>query len=131
MRAIFVAAGAAAIVAGSVELALFLGAEQLDSTTGREPGAGIPLAGFLLLAFALVVPVTAGLVGGLTSREPHGVIGSVAGLFVAAMVGLLSAGARADLPAMFPVLLGLVALSLLTVMGHFLALSMRIPAARQ
>jgi hypothetical protein len=127
LRSIVVAAGASAVATGLLALALFLGATQLDSTTGGAPGAGIALAGFIALAFVLVVPFTAGLVGGLASREPHAVVGSVAGLFATSVIGLFLVGAGADIAAMLRVLLGLAVLSLLTVMGHMLAIAIPVP----
>ena len=131
MRAILTAAGASAVAAGLGEVALVLGAERLDSKTRGAPGAGIALAGFILLAFVLVVPLTSGLAGGLASREPHAVIGSVAGLYGASLVGLLLAGARVESPSILPVLLGIGALSVLTVIGHFLAIAIRVPAVQR
>jgi hypothetical protein len=128
MKATVVAGAAAAVAAGLVELALVIGATGWASVTSNDPGAGIAFAGLTILAFMLIVPFIAGIAGGAATREPHAVVGSVAGLYAASLVGLLLAGARLDTLAMIPVVVGLAALSLFTVMGHFLAIAIRPPA---
>ena len=125
MRAIVVAAVASTVVAAVLEVALFIGARRLESAAPQDPGAGIALAGYTILVFVLIVPLTAGIAGGLAAREAQAVVGSVAGLFAASLLGLVLAGGPWDVLAMLRVVPGLAALSLLTVMGHVLAMTIR------